>query len=127
MRGFRLRHSSGLRVAGQYGVCDGPRHLCIPQRRGAEENTIGTRSELISQLMSLERSIRLARASRDQAEKELIAELRIPSISTLSKHRDDVRRNAEWLKERFVSLGMHTELHDVSADGHAVLLAEWIQ
>src|SRR5439155_13718670 len=47
--------------------------------------------------MSLERALALAREQRPQAEQDLFEELRIPSVSTLPSHRDDVRRNCDWL------------------------------
>src|SRR5262249_61532330 len=74
--------------------------------------------------MSLERALDLARAGRGAAEADLFEELRIPSVSTLPSHRDDVRRNCEWLAGRFRSLGMETSITDVSDGGHPVLRAE---
>jgi len=75
--------------------------------------------------MSLERALDLARAARGAAEADLFEELRIPSVSTLPSHRDDVRRNCEWLAGRFRSLGMETSIADVAEDGHPVLRADW--
>src|SRR2546429_7842995 len=75
--------------------------------------------------MSLERALELARAGRGAAESDLFEELRIPSVSTLPAHRDDVRRNCEWLAERFRSLGLETSITDVVDGGHPVLRADW--
>ncbi|HLH71340.1 MAG TPA: M20/M25/M40 family metallo-hydrolase [Candidatus Dormibacteraeota bacterium] len=75
--------------------------------------------------MSLERALDLARAGRAAAEAELLEELRIPSVSTLPEHRADVRRNAEWLAERYRSLGLEVSMIDVVEDGHPVLRADW--
>jgi acetylornithine deacetylase/succinyl-diaminopimelate desuccinylase-like protein len=75
--------------------------------------------------MSLERALDLARAGRAAAEADFFEELRIPSVSTLPEHRGDVRRNCEWLAERFRSLGLETSITDVVDGGHPVLRADW--
>jgi acetylornithine deacetylase/succinyl-diaminopimelate desuccinylase-like protein len=75
--------------------------------------------------MSLEPALDLARAGRTAAEADLFEELRIPSVSTLPEHRADVRRNCEWLAERFRSLGLEVAITDVVAEGHPVLQADW--
>ncbi len=75
--------------------------------------------------MSLERALELARAGRGAAEEDLFEELRIPSVSTLPEHRSDVRRNCDWLAERFRGLGFETAVVDVVAGGHPVLQADW--
>src|SRR5499427_911531 len=75
--------------------------------------------------MSLERALDLARAGRGVAEADFFEELRIPSVSTLPSHRDDVRRNCEWLADRFRSLGLDASITDVVDGGHPVLRADW--
>jgi acetylornithine deacetylase/succinyl-diaminopimelate desuccinylase-like protein len=75
--------------------------------------------------MSLERALELARAGRGAAESEFFEELRIPSVSTLPEHRDDVRRNCEWLADRFRALGLDTSITDQVEGGHPVLRADW--
>jgi len=75
--------------------------------------------------MSLEQALDLARASRDRAEADLFEELRIPSVSTLPEHREDIIRNCSWLAERFRSLGLETSITDVVPAGHPVLRADW--
>lgn len=47
--------------------------------------------------------------------------LRIPSVSTDSKHRDDVRDCADWLVNKFTSMGLKPELHETP--GHPVVIA----
>lgn len=47
--------------------------------------------------------------------------LRFPSISTDSRHRDDVRRCAEFLATKCRSMGLRTELHETP--GHPILVA----
>ena len=66
-----------------------------------------------------------AKASRDADLADLVEELRIPSVSTLPERRDDCIRNAEWLRDRMVALGMMVEIVDVIKDGNPVLVADW--
>src|ERR1700738_5239192 len=66
-----------------------------------------------------------ATAGRDADLKDLIEELRIPSISTLPERREDCLRNATWLSDRFARLGMKTEIIDVMKGGLPVVVADW--
>jgi acetylornithine deacetylase/succinyl-diaminopimelate desuccinylase-like protein len=75
--------------------------------------------------MTLERALTLAQKGRSQAEQDLFEELRIPSVSTLPSHRDDVRRNCDWLADRLRSLGFTVSITDVLDGGHPVLRADW--
>ena len=72
-----------------------------------------------------ESAIALAQSHRQQDLDDLIEELRIPSISSLSEHRDDCLRNARWLVARFEALGMKARLVDVLPNGLPVIVAEW--
>ncbi len=56
---------------------------------------------------------------------ELKEWLRIPSISTLSAHKDDVRRAAEWLRDHFLRIGM-TRAEVFPTRGHPIVYAEWL-
>jgi acetylornithine deacetylase/succinyl-diaminopimelate desuccinylase-like protein len=75
--------------------------------------------------VSLEHALELARAGRAQAEQDLLEELRIPSVSTLPEHEPDMRRNAEWLAERFRGLGFEAAITPVEGGRHPVLQADW--
>lgn len=66
-----------------------------------------------------------AKAARDSDLADLVEELRIPSISTLPERRGDCRRNAEWLRDRMVALGMKVDIVDVLKDGNPVVVADW--
>ena len=70
-------------------------------------------------------AIKLARRGRAEAEAHFAEELRIPSVGTLSRHRDDCRHNAEWLLERFRRMGMESTLHE-HGGGHPTVRAEWL-
>jgi acetylornithine deacetylase/succinyl-diaminopimelate desuccinylase-like protein len=75
--------------------------------------------------VNLEHALELARAGREQAEQEFFEELRIPSVSALPEHREDVRRNCEWLAQRFRDLGCEVSITDTVEGGHPVLRADW--
>jgi len=66
-----------------------------------------------------------AKAARDADLADLVEELRIPSVSTLPERRGDCIRNAEWLRDRMVALGMKVEIVDVIKDGNPVVVADW--
>ncbi len=51
----------------------------------------------------------------------LFQHLRFPSISTDSRHVEDVRANAEWLKAQLEDLGLETGLHETP--GNPVIVA----
>ena len=56
---------------------------------------------------------------------QLIAFLRIPSISTLSTHRNDIRRAAEWLAADLSRIGLdHVGL--LGTAGNPVVYADWL-
>ncbi len=74
---------------------------------------------------SLEEALELAEAGWDQSLAELWEELRIPSISALPERGGDVRRNCEWLAQRFRAFGCEVSSHDVVEGGHPVLRADW--
>lgn len=72
-----------------------------------------------------DKALAKAKASRDADLADLVEELRIPSVSTLPERRPDCVRNAEWLRDRMVALGMKVEIVDVIKDGNPVVVADW--
>jgi len=66
-----------------------------------------------------------AASARDADLKDLIEELRIPSVSTLPERREDCLRNARWLRDRLKGLGFETEIVDVMDKGLPVVVADW--
>jgi acetylornithine deacetylase/succinyl-diaminopimelate desuccinylase-like protein len=72
-------------------------------------------------------ALTVSRDTQDAALAELCEELRFPSVSTLPEHREDCRRNADWLIDRLKALGFDTQLVDVIDGGHPVLRADWIE
>jgi acetylornithine deacetylase/succinyl-diaminopimelate desuccinylase-like protein len=73
----------------------------------------------------LEEALAAARSGREKSEQDLFEELRIPGISTTPDRAVDVRRNADWLRERLEGLGMAVEVTDVPGGTHPVLEANW--
>ncbi len=64
-------------------------------------------------------------SNKDRFLNELFDWLRIPSISADSRHKSDVRRAAEFLKERLVASGVqHVEICETK--GHPIVFAETI-
>jgi succinyl-diaminopimelate desuccinylase len=61
-------------------------------------------------------------ANRNRHEEDLCALLRIASVSADSRHKDDVRRAADWVAGQFRSLQFATEV--VPTAGHPIVFAE---
>ena len=62
---------------------------------------------------------------REQYVNELSDFLRIPSISSLSEHVDDVRRAAEWVAARLRKAGMDA-VEVMPTGGHPVVYGQWL-
>lgn len=62
---------------------------------------------------------------REEHLEELKAFLRIPSISSLSEHKDDVRKGAEWLRDAMVKAGLENA-KVFETEGHPVVYADWL-
>ena len=62
---------------------------------------------------------------REQYVGELTELLRIPSISSLSEHADDVRRAGEWVAERLRKAGMEA-VEVMPTGGHPVVYGQWL-
>ncbi len=62
--------------------------------------------------------------NRNRFIEQLSAWLAIPSISTLSEHKDDVRKAADWVNDRLIAIGF-PETRIISTEGHPLVYAEW--
>ena len=62
---------------------------------------------------------------RSQNLEELLEFLRIPSISSLSNHADDVKEAGEWVAARLKRAGMEG-VRVLSTGGHPVVYGEWL-
>jgi acetylornithine deacetylase/succinyl-diaminopimelate desuccinylase-like protein len=61
----------------------------------------------------------------DQNIEELKELLRIPSISSLSEHKEDIQKAASWIANKLESIGMeHVEI--VQTKGHPIIYADWL-
>lgn len=66
-----------------------------------------------------------AQDHRQRYLEELGAFVRLPSISALPQHADDVRRTAEWLRDHLREVGLTTEIIPLEG-GHPMVYAEWL-
>src|SRR3954468_18350446 len=56
---------------------------------------------------------------------ELKELLRIPSISSLSEHKEDIQKAASWIYNKLKNIGMeHVEI--IQTKGHPIIYADWI-
>ena len=56
---------------------------------------------------------------------ELKELLRIPSISSLSEHKEDIQKAASWISNKLKNIGMeHVEI--IQTKGHPIIYADWI-
>lgn len=73
----------------------------------------------------LEQALDDARARQAAYLQQLTDFLRIPSVSTLPAHADDVRRAAEWLAENMRAAGLqHVEV--MPTERHPVVYGDWL-
>jgi len=56
---------------------------------------------------------------------QLLEWLAIPSISSLSEHKDDVCKAAEWVRSRLSAIGFPLST-TISTEGHPLVYAEWL-
>lgn len=72
----------------------------------------------------LEEALERARDGRSRAEDDLFELVRIPSVSSLSRHQADCDAAADWLVDRFRAMGMEARTVRIG-DGHPVVDASW--
>ncbi len=68
--------------------------------------------------------VEFAQEHRARFEEELSDLLRIPSISTLPAHREDMQRAARWVADRLRTIGLDAEL--IPTQRHPLVYAEWL-
>ncbi len=56
---------------------------------------------------------------------ELIEFLKIPSISALSEHKEDVQTGAKWVAESLSSIGMEN-VEVIDTEGHPIVYGDWL-
>jgi acetylornithine deacetylase/succinyl-diaminopimelate desuccinylase-like protein len=61
----------------------------------------------------------------NQNVEELKELLRIPSISSLSEHKEDIQKAASWIANKLESIGLeHVEI--IQTKGHPIIYADWL-
>ncbi|MDJ0623942.1 MAG: dipeptidase [Desulfocapsaceae bacterium] len=63
--------------------------------------------------------------NREKNLEELLSWLKIPSISTLSEHRKDVKNAAEWAEKKLQEIGF-PEVELIEGEGHPLVYAQWL-
>ena len=56
---------------------------------------------------------------------ELSEWLRIPSVSTQSQHKEDVKRAADWLARKMTAIGLQN-VEVIRAGGHPIVYGDWL-
>ena len=64
-------------------------------------------------------------SNREEHLEQLKDFLRIPSISALSEHKEDMQKAAEWLKDSFRQAGLENLSID-ETEGHPVVYGDWL-
>ena len=76
-------------------------------------------------LNHLEKLDNYFKGKRDEHLEQLNEFLRIPSISSLSEHTNDMQTAAEWLKHSFEKVGLENLSID-ETEGHPVVYGDWL-
>lgn len=74
----------------------------------------------------LQEAIEYAHANREHYRDQLFELLRIPSISTLSEHKPDIERAAQWLAADMARIGMKNA-RVIPTAGHPIVYGEWLE
>ncbi|HEX6123488.1 MAG TPA: dipeptidase [Ktedonobacterales bacterium] len=75
---------------------------------------------------SADAALRYVDQHRDDFLEDLKALLRIPSISTLPKHKKDIRRAAQYVADQMTSIGLHN-VKLIRTHGHPLVYGEWLE
>ncbi|HEX8732293.1 MAG TPA: dipeptidase [Ktedonobacterales bacterium] len=75
---------------------------------------------------SIETALAYIDKHQDRYLSELFDLLRIPSISTLPKHKKDVRKAARFVAEKMESIGLR-KVKVIKTDGHPLVYGEWLE
>src|SRR5262244_3807357 len=70
-------------------------------------------------------AVSYARDNQKRFLNELKDLLRIPSVSTLSEHKDDVRRAADYVASDLRRIGMQN-VETIATKGHPLVYADWL-
>ena len=77
-------------------------------------------------MTSVQQVIESSNRDRDRYLKEYVEYLSIPSISTLSEHKQDMQRCADWLAAQLKGMGFGN-VEILATGGHPVVYGEWLK
>ena len=77
-------------------------------------------------MSNLSKAITFAHAHQQESLEQLKALLRIPSVSTLPEHEEDITRAATWIAEKLGALGF-TNVELLPTNRHPVVVGEWLK
>jgi acetylornithine deacetylase/succinyl-diaminopimelate desuccinylase-like protein len=81
--------------------------------------------EMESMSDAVKPALRYVEAHRDEFLAELKDLLRIPSISTLPRHRKDIRRAARFVADQLSAIGLR-RVKVIKTEGHPLVYGEWL-
>jgi acetylornithine deacetylase/succinyl-diaminopimelate desuccinylase-like protein len=74
----------------------------------------------------LKQALEYAQRNKDRHLAELKEFVAIPSISTLSENKPDIRRAADWVADQMREMGLK-EVAILPTEGHPVVYGEWLE
>ena len=77
-------------------------------------------------MTSVQQVIESSKRDRDRYLKEYVEYLSIPSISTLSEHKQDMQRCADWIATQLKGMGFGN-VEILATAGHPVVYGEWLK
>lgn len=72
----------------------------------------------------MDKVIQFIDQNENRYQTELFELLRIPSVSADPKHKEDIRRAAEWTKNKLAAMGLDARLFETA--GHPLVYGEWL-
>lgn len=75
--------------------------------------------------MSRSAAMKYLEENQERFKKELIELVRIPSISIAPEHKADVDKAAQWMADKFNSIGIN-DVEILPTEGHSVVYGEWL-
>ncbi|MEW5876205.1 MAG: dipeptidase [Candidatus Zixiibacteriota bacterium] len=73
----------------------------------------------------MDKVIQFIDQNENRYQTELFELLRIPSVSADPKHKEDIRRAAEWTKNKLAAMGLDARLFETA--GHPLVYGEWLK
>src|SRR5581483_882117 len=109
---------------GRAGTGDDDRKGGVQPRNSQGQIRASGRGEGADQQVRQVKSMNYYQQHQSQFVEGLKTFLRIPSISTLSEHKPDIRRAAEFARDELSAAGLAAEL--IEGEGNPLVYAEWL-